>query len=300
MIDRRLFVAALPAVFANAAARGAQPSPHRHFDPAPIAAAVRVAEALTGGRVGLAVDAGDGRIFNHRGSERFPMASTFKMLLAAAILERVDRGFDRLDRAIPVAAADILGNSPVSERHVGGTATVVALAEATMIYSDNTAANLLLPAIGGPAGLTAFVRRIGDPVTRLDRIEPAMSEARPGDARDTTSPDAILATWRTLLFGTVLSPASRTQLRQWLEANTTGNTRLRAGLPKTWRIGDKTGTGGDNSVNDIAVAVPDHPGARPILIASFINGGSGTSESRNRVHADLARAIAEAVGQVRL
>ena len=161
-----------------------------------------------------------------------------------------------------------------------------------MIYSDNTAANLLLPAIGGPAGLTAFLRRIGDPVTRLDRNEPAMSEARPGDPRDTTSPDAIVATWRTLLFGNVLGETSKARLRQWLNANTTGDARLRAGLPKSWQVGDKTGTGNNNSVNDIAIALPDQPGSSPILIASFLNGGTAPTDVLNRLHADLARSIA--------
>lgn len=297
MIDRRLFIVSVPGMLtAGAAMANARPLPGR-FDTAQIAAAVRVAEARSGGRVGLAVDAAGvppraGLAYSHRGNERFPMASTFKMLLAAAILERVDRGLDRLDRAVPVAAADILPNSPVSQRHVGGSATVAELAEATMIYSDNTAANLLLPAIGGPAGLTAFLRRIGDPVTRLDRNEPAMSEARPGDPRDTTSPDAIVATWRTLLFGNVLGETSKARLRQWLNANTTGDARLRAGLPKSWQVGDKTGTGNNNSVNDIAIALPDQPGSSPILIASFLNGGTAPTDVLNRLHADLARSIA--------
>ena len=263
-----------------------------------LAAAVVAAERATGGRVGLAVhDTASGRRFSHRGSERFPMASTFKMVLAAAILARVDRGADSLDRAIPVHASDLLDVSPVSKAHVGGTATVAELTEATIIYSDNTAANLLLPAVGGPAGLTAFLRRIGDPVTRLDRNEPTMAEARRGDPRDTTSPDAMLATWERLLLGPVLSPASRARLTTWLLANTTGGTRLRAGLPPTWRIGDKTGTGAaaTGTVNDVAIAWPDRAATAPVLIASFINGGTAPGDVLYRTHADLARAAAAAI-----
>jgi beta-lactamase class A len=291
MIDRRHFAGlATGLIVLIAAPLGAKPASLA------LDAAVTAAEATTGGRVGLAVvDTATGRRFSHRGGERFPMASTFKMLLVAAILERVDRGQERLDRPITVAAADILGNSPVSQKHVGGTATVAELGEATIIYSDNTAANLLLPAVGGPAGLTAFLRRIGDRVTRLDRYEPMMSEATPGDPRDTTSPDAIAATWQRLLLGTTLSPASRDQLTRWLIANTTGETRLRAGLPKAWRIGDKTGTGGNNSVNDIAIIWPTRAAPGPLIIASFVNGGTASPETLANAHASLARAVAAAV-----
>jgi beta-lactamase class A len=274
----------------------AAPALARSPAPLDLRIAVLAAERSTGGRVGLAVhDTATGRRFSHRGDERFPMASTFKMLLVAAILERVDQGKDRLDRAIPVAASDILDVSPVSKQHVGGTATVAQLAEATLIYSDNTAANLLLPAVGGPAGLTAFLRRIGDPVTRLDRMEPMMSAATPGDPRDTTSPDAVAGTWERLLLGKILSPASRQQLMSWLIANTTGDTRLRAGLPKGWKVGDKTGTGSHGSVNDVAIVWPARTAKGPVFIASFVNGGTAPSDTLYAAHAELARAIAAAL-----
>jgi beta-lactamase class A len=257
---------------------------------------VLAAESASGGRVGLAVhDTATGRRFSHRGGERFPMASTFKMLLVAAVLARVDKGTDRLDRAISVKASDILDVSPVSKAHVGGTVSVAELCEATIIYSDNTAANLLLPAVGGPAGFTAWLRRIGDPVTRLDRIEPMMSEALPGDPRDTTSPDAVLGSWEKLLLGTTLSPASRARLTGWLVANTTGGTRLRAGLPAGWKVGDKTGSGGRGSINDIAIVWPQRQASGPLFIACFLNGGTAESALLYKAHADLARAIAAAV-----
>ena len=285
MIDRRTFV--LTAAAMTAAPGLARPA---SLD---LRAAVTAAEKATGGRVGLAVhDTVTGRRFSHRGGERFPMASTFKALLVAAVLARVDKGLDRLDRAIPVRASDILDVSPVSKAHVGGTASVAELCEATIIYSDNSAANLLLPAVGGPAGLTAWLRGIGDRVTRLDRIEPLMSEALPGDARDTTSPDAVAATWERLLTGTILPPARRALLTGWLVANTTGDTRLRAGLPRGWKVGDKTGTGGHGSVNDIAIVWPVRARPGPLFIASFVNGGTAPSDALYKAHADLAAAIA--------
>lgn len=286
MIDRRT-------ILLTAAAMSAAPGLARPAAPLDLRAAVTAAEKATGGRVGLAVhDTVTGRRFSHRGGERFPMASTFKALLVAAVLARIDKGLDRLDRAIPVRASDILDVSPVSKAHVGGTASVAELCEATIIYSDNSAANLLLPAVGGPAGLTAWLRGIGDRVTRLDRIEPLMSEALPGDARDTTSPDAVAATWERLLTGTILSPARRALLTGWLVANTTGDTRLRAGLPRAWKVGDKTGTGGHGSVNDIAIVWPVRARPGPVFIASFVNGGTAPSDALYKAHADLAAAIA--------
>lgn len=288
MIDRRQFTS-LAALLAAAPALARSPAP---LD---LKAAVLAGEKAVGGRIGLAVhDTATGRRFSHRGGERFAMASTFKMLLVAAILERVDAGKDRLDRAIPVKASDILNVSPVSKKHVGGAASVAELAEATIIYSDNAAANLLLPAVGGPAGFTAWLRRIGDPVTRLDRIEPFMSEALPGDPRDTTSPDAVAATWERVLLGTILSPASRALLTRWLVANTTGDTRLRAGLPTGWKVGDKTGTGNNGTVNDIAIVWPARAAKGPLFIASFVDG-KAASELLYKAHADLARAIAAAL-----
>ncbi|GGE05089.1 beta-lactamase [Polymorphobacter glacialis] len=289
MIDRRQF-AQIAALLTAAPALARTPAP---LD---LKSAVLAAEKSTGGRIGLAVhDTASGRCFSHRGAELFPMASTFKALLAAAILQRVDQGKDSLSRTIAVRKADIVSNSPVSEKHIGGTATVAQLTEATVIYSDNTAANLLLPALGGPAGFTRWLRDIGDPVTRLDRFETMMSEALPGDPRDTTSPDAVIATWQRLLLGNILKPASRAQLTDWLIANTTGDTRLRAGLPKGWKVGDKTGTGGHGSVNDVAIVWPVRADPRPLFIASFVNGGTAPSETFYKAHAHLARAIAAAI-----
>ena len=294
MLDRRQIIVVLPLGLAGSAALAQQLLAAHEPATGKLAAAIEAAEASIGGRIGFAV-AGAGLRFSHRGDERFPMASTFKMLLVAAILERIDRRTERLDRAIPVQPTDILGNSPVSEKHIGSTATVAQLCEAAIIYSDNTAANLLLPVVGGPAGLTAFLRRTGDRVTRLDRYEPMLNEAILGDPRDTTSPNAIAATWTTLLLGNALSPASRNQLTGWLVANTTGGARLRAGLPKNWRVGDKTGTGANNSVNDIAIVWPSPRAEPPVVIASLMTAGTAPLDRLNQTHSDLARAVATTI-----
>jgi len=251
-------------------------------------------EKLSGGRLGVAViDTASNSRFHWRGDERFPLCSTFKFILAAAVLQRVERGQERLDRLIPVYSADLLSNSPVSETFVGKSgASVAKLCEANIIWSDNTAANLLLATIGGPAGLTQFIRGLDDAITRLDRNEPKLGECTPGDLRDTTTPLAMLGTMRRLLISedSKLSQRSRAQLIAWLVDNRTGDTRLRAGLPKTWKVGDKTGAGGHATNNDVAIAWP--PGKEPLLIASYLTESTLDAPGIQGIHASVAKAIA--------
>jgi beta-lactamase class A len=253
-------------------------------------------ERKNGGRLGLAaVDTGTGRRVVHRGEERFALCSTFKMLAAGAVLARVDRGEERLDRRVVFAAENLVANSPVTQRHVGAPGmTIAELCAAGIAWSDNTAGNLMLASFGGPAALTAFARSLGDPVTRLDRIETALNEARPGDPRDTTSPVAMLGNMRRLLVDDALSTQSRGQLIEWLVGSKTGAERLRAGFPASWKIGDKTGTGENGSANDVAVVLP--PGRPPILVAAYFTESTITDAARSAVIADAGRIVARALG----
>lgn len=249
-------------------------------------------ERRHGGRLGVAIlDTVGGRRINHRGEQRFPMLSTFKMLAAALVLARVDRGEEQLDRRIMFTAEDLVTYSPATAPHVGPPGmTLAELCDAAITVSDNTAGNLLLASFGGPAALTAFARSLGDRHTRLDRIEPDLNEAAPGDPRDTTTPAAMLANMRALLLGDALSAASRAQLTDWLLANTTGDQRLRAGMPADWRVGDKTGTSGNGVVNDVAIAWP--PGRGPLLVTAYYAEADATPEQRNAVLADVGRIVA--------
>lgn len=249
-------------------------------------------ERVHGGRLGVAIlDAGSGRRINHRGEQRFPMCSTFKFLAAGLVLTRVDRGEEQLDRRVVFSKQDLVPYSPVTEQHLGGAGmTMAELCHAAITLSDNTAANLLLASFGGPAALTAFVRTLGDRMTRLDRIEPDLNEATPGDPRDTTTPASMLADMRALLLGDALSAASRTRLAGWLVATSTGGQRLRAGLPVHWRVGDKTGTSGNGVANDIAIAWP--PDRKPLLVAAYYDAPDATEQMRNAVLAEVGRVVA--------
>ncbi|MHA6723497.1 class A beta-lactamase [Sphingomonas sp. RS2018] len=260
-----------------------------------LADAITAAERRSGGRLGVSVaDSATGRRYAHRGGERFAMCSTFKFPLAAAVLAAVDAGRLRLDRTVRINRNMLVANSPGVAARIGGTMTVAELCAATTTLSDNAAANLLLPMIGGIDGFNAFVRSLGDTATRLDRPEPALNTAIHGDARDTTTPDAMLATMQATLFGPALSPQSRARLTGWLVANTTGATRLRAGLPRGWRVGDKTGTGENGTYNDISAIWPT-PARRPILVTCYLTGATGTPKAAHAIHAEVARAVAKAV-----
>ena len=252
-------------------------------------------EKDVGGRLGVAVfDTRTADQFGHHADDLFPMCSTFKFLLAAAILKRVDDGKEKLGRRIKVEAGDVVPGSTHIKAPVPDGLTMGELCQASMIYSDNTAVNLILVSLGGPPGLTAYVRTLGDTTTRLDRTEPALNEAIPGDPRDTTTPSAMLKCMQTLLTGEVLSSASKKQLTQWLIDNKTGDTRLRAGLPAGWRAGDKTGTGEHGTANDIAIVWP--PQGAPILIAAYLTQTAASADKRNAAVADVGRAVVKAMG----
>jgi len=249
-------------------------------------------ERRHGGRLGVCIlDSGSGDRIGHRADERFPMCSTFKFLAAAQVLSRVDRGEEQLDRRIAYTKDDLVAYSPVTEKRVGAGMTLAELCHATITLSDNTAGNLLLASFGGPAGLTAFARSLGDGETRLDRWETQLNEAVPGDPRDTTTPAAMADNLRKLLLGDVLSPASRKQLADWLIATTTGGKRIRGGLPKEWRVGDKTGTSGKGETNDIAILWP--PGRAPLLVTAYYAESTATPQTNDSVLAEVGRIAAE-------
>jgi Beta-lactamase class A len=251
-------------------------------------------EARSGGRIGVAaLDTGSGKRVDYRSNERFPMCSTFKLLAAAAILRRVDRKQEKLDRFVPYGEKDILEYAPVTKEHLKeGAMSLGALCQAAIEQSDNTAGNLLLDAIGGPVGLTNFARGIGDEMTRLDRKEPDLNSAIPGDDRDTTTPAAMQADLLRLLTSS-LSQSSRHQLEEWLQGNTTGASMIRAGVPAIWKVGDKTGRCGNGATNDVAILRP--PGRALILVAIYTIGSSAPSNERDTVLANVTKIVTESL-----
>ncbi len=226
-------------------------------------------ERRSGGRLGVhALDTGTGATVSHRGGERFLMASTAKLPLAAAVLHRAAADPALLDRVVPYGPEALLEYAPVTAANVTTGMTVAQLCDAALTVSDNTAANLLLDLLGGPAAVTAFLRGLGDPTTRLDRTEPDLNVSTgPADERDTTTPAAVAGTVRALALGEGLHPDGRDRLTAWLLANTTGDATIRAGVPAGWAVGDKTGTGAQGERNDIGIVLP--PDRAPLVLAVY-------------------------------
>jgi beta-lactamase class A len=251
-----------------------------------IAAAKRVEQKL-GMRVGLSViDTGSGAVVAYRDDERFAMASTFKSLACAAALAGGDAVLDQTTR---ITKADLRPHSPVTEKRVGTTLSTRELCEITLRTSDNAAANAILKALGGPAEVTGFLRGIGDATTRLDRYEPEVNEATPGDPRDTTTPQAMAQTLERLLVGDALAPAARDQLDAWMSANAVAGGLLRAKLPKGWQIADRSGAGGHGTRGVIAVVRP--PNGAPLVIAIYMDGRKHPLKTRDAAIAEIGEAV---------
>ncbi|QIS01238.1 class A beta-lactamase [Nocardia brasiliensis] len=245
------------------------------------AAELSALEQQYGAQVGLfAVDTGSGKTVTNRADQRFPFLSTFKGLAAAALLKAhpLDTGY--FDRVIHYTEANLVDYSPVTGAKVAEGMTIAQIADAAITQSDNTAGNLLLRELGGPQGLTDFLRTIGDQVGRLDRWEPDLNTAYPDDERDTTTPAALAAAYRALVVGDALGAPERDQLTKWLKANTTGDKRIRAGLPAGWSTGDKTGTGSYGMANDVAVTWPEG-NQSPIVIAIQTRKPTETADPSN-------------------
>lgn len=245
-------------------------------------------------RLGVAaLDMGDGRVFAHRGDDRFAFCSTFKALLVAAVLKRVMADRPLLGRRVDFSAADLVPHSPDTQPRAGQGMSIAELCAATLRSSDNSAANLLLREIGGPAALTAFARSLGDDSFRLDRIEPELNAAAPDDPRDTTTPLAMARTLGRLVLGNVLGNPERGRLVAWMQASTTGAARIRAGIPADWALAGKTGSGPYGIANDMAVLWP--PGRAPLVLAVFSRRPARDAARRDEVVAEAARLAVRAL-----
>jgi len=254
--------------------------------------AVKRIEEKLGARIGIAVyDEETGRNWQYHADDRFPITSTFKTLACATLLSRVDAEQEQLDRILTFEESTLVTYSPITKARVGTNGMSLSeLCEATMFMSDNTAANLILDTIGGPAAITAFTRSIGDEVTRLDRREPDLNEAAPGDERDTTTPNAMAITLRTLVLGDALSEQSREQLAEWLKGNKVGDALFRIGVPSDWIVGDRTGAGGNGSRSIAAIMWP--PKREPIIATVYIAETEASFDARNAAIAEIGKLIA--------
>lgn len=295
---RTLFTSALAGtgtVLMACVSGGAPTTPPSTAPPLPLSAAPPVdpelaeLERRSGGRLGVhALDTATGATVTHRGGERFLMASTAKLLLAAAVLDRAATDPALLDRRVRYAREALLEYAPVTTANLATGMTVADLCGAALTVSDNTAANVLLDLLGGPAVVTAFVRGLGDDITRFDRTEPDLNVST-GDERDTTTPAAMVGDIRAVTVGDGLEPSGRERLTAWLLANTTGDAAIRAGVPAGWRVGDKTGTGAQGERNDVGIVLP--PDRAPLVLAVHTDPGDARSTAGDSTIAEATAIV---------
>ena len=261
-----------------------------------LAAEIQTLEADLDARIGvLVLDTGSDWQWAHREGERFLMASTFKTLLCGTILNRVDEGVLSLETDIPITKADLVPYAPVVEKTVGGTLSLGELCLATVDMSDNAAANLLIAQLGGPQAVTDFLREIGDPDTRLDRLEPEVNVFVPGDPRDTSTPTGMLTSWRALLLGGALNETSQAQLADWLSHGSVTGQFIRAHAPEGWSIWDKSGGGRDHTRNLIAMV--QKPEDDPYLIAIFVSDTPADWDTRNAAVSQISARIVQVIAE---
>lgn len=291
-ISRRALFAALGVTYLASACAHRSATLQREF-----AASIAGIQTRIGGRVGVYVLDTQSQLelaFNAR--ERFAMCSTFKLLLAAQVLCRVDAGTLTLDHKLPLRPEDMLAHAPVTSLHLAeGSMSVGDLCAAIVTVSDNPAANILLAATGGPSALTQFARDLGDRMTRLDRMELELNTNQPGDPRDTTTPQAMAHSMEKVLLGDVLSTQAKLQLIAWLRQSTPGLGRLRAGLPAEWKAGDKTGTGANGAMNDVMIAWP--PGRSAVIGAVYFSESSEATPALERAQAEIGGLVAAAIAR---
>lgn len=244
-------------------------------------------------RLGVyAVDTGTGHEVAHNADDRFAYNSTFKALAAGAVLDKYS--LSGLDRRITYSKDDLVANSPVTEKHVETGMTLGELCDAAVRYSDNAAANLLFDQLGGPKGLDAVLEKMGDDETRMVRREPDLSTWVPGEKRDTSTPRALADDLRAFVLGDALGKGERAQLTKWLKTNTTGDKTIKAGVPKNWVVGDKTGTGQYYGArNDIAVVWPAD--GAPIVMSILSNRGTKDAEPSDELIAEAASVTADSL-----
>ncbi|MCT8230281.1 class A beta-lactamase [Proteus terrae] len=251
-------------------------------------------EKYSQGRLGVAlINTEDNSQIIYRGEERFAMASTSKVMAVAAVLKASEKQARLLDKNITIKKSDLVAYSPITEKHLTTGMTLAELSAATLQYSDNTAMNKILDYLGGPAKVTQFARSINDVTYRLDRKEPELNTAIHGDPRDTTSPIAMAKSLQALTLGDALGQSQRQQLVTWLKGNTTGDHSIKAGLPKHWVVGDKTGSGDYGTTNDIAVIWPENHA--PLILVVYFTQQEQDAKYRKDIIAKAAEIVTKEI-----
>jgi len=239
-------------------------------------------------RLGVfALNTANNKTITYRADERFGFASTSKVLAVGTLLKQ--KSLTDLNQKVNYTQNDLVNYNPITEKHVDKGMTLKELSDAALRYSDNTAMNLILKQIEGPSGLEKALRDIGDNVTNPARFEPELNEVKPGETQDTTTPRALATNLQSFVLGDILPTDKRELLTNWMKKNTTGDTLIRAGVPKGWVVADKTGSGSYGIRNDIAVIWP--PEGDPIVLAILSSRDKKDASSNDKLIAEATKEV---------
>ena len=255
-------------------------------------------EAASGGRLGVsALNTANNQRIEYRANERFPTQCTSKVIGVSAILKKSMTDPSLLQEKIIYTKKDLTNWTPITGKHIAEGMTVAELGSAAISYSDNTAMNLLVKKLGGIQEMTGFARSINNPSFRQDHGWPdeALSGGL-GNVDDSSTPADMENSLQQLTLGNILAPYQRGLLLTWLKNNTTSDTRMRAGVPNGWIVGDKTGTGFNYGTNnDIGVIWP--PTCAPIVAAIYYTNDKKETKRRDDLIASATRIVLQGFAQ---
>lgn len=248
-------------------------------------------EASSGGRIGVyAINTANGMHLQYRANQRFPMGCTSKVIGVASILHKSMKDSSLLSKRITYTNKDLTNWNPITEKHLTSGMTVEELCAASISYSDNTAMNLLVKQLGGLEPINAFARSIHNNSFRQDNRWPEeASSGGKGNLNDSSTPEDMAKSLQNLAFTNTLAKPQRQLLMSWLKANTTGDSRIRAGVPKGWVVADKTGTGDYGTTNDIGIIWPSK--CAPIIVAIYYTTDDKKVGNKQEVVASATRLI---------
>ena len=256
----------------------------------PVKKEIKSIEEKLSAEIGVAIfNVETGNRWDYKGDEAFPLTSTFKTIACAKLLHDYDNHNIDINSKVKVKNTDLMEYSPVMKNYVDQEVTLNQACQAAMYMSDNTAANIIIKSVGGTQSITDFVRYLGDKKTRLDRIEPDLNEGALNDPRDSTTPNAISNTLNKLLFSSVLSDASKYQLKEWMIKNQVTGSLLRSVLPNEWDIADRSGAGGFGARSITALVWSKHQ--PPLIISIYIAQTKASMDERNQAIVKIGKAI---------
>lgn len=249
------------------------------------------------GRIGVAaVDLATGQEISILGDQRFPMASTSKIAIAAVFLEGVEKGKWSLTSEFPlmIPTASKKYSTAVAPVRAGDYLPAIDLIELMITRSSNPATDALLKVVGGPQVVNAWARRNGIREFSLDRDIATLvrddGEFDPAthiDRRDSATPRAMVDLLAGLYQGRFLASSSREILLGAMSRTRTGVRRIKGMMPADAQVLHKTGSLNNTSSDIGIVKMPD---GRAFAVAIYVTGQGSRGEREARIAA-IARAL---------